>query len=274
MADDKLTEEEQAIRDLENDDGAGEDDQQGAESPDVEALAREMGWAPADEWRGDPEKHVDARTFIKTGPEILKTTLRKQDEKLDAVNETLQGMTRAAKSAEQRAYDRAVADLKTEQEEAVADGDVAEFKRLDNEIDRLAPPAADTEGGIEARAEADFKEFRSGNEWYGKDYELSVYADGIAPHVGEAHQGPEFYEELGKAVREKFPEKFVNSQRQRPASVEGGGDTDGTGGKVSAKTYKDLPMEAKQACDEFVEDGVLSQADYVKDYFATDEETA
>ena len=43
MADDKLTEEEQAIRDLENDDGAGEDDQQGAESPDVEALARR--WA-------------------------------------------------------------------------------------------------------------------------------------------------------------------------------------------------------------------------------------
>ena len=38
-------------------------------------------------------------------------------------------------------------------------------------------------------------------------------------------------------------------------------------GSTSKKSYADLPAEAKQACDKFVKQGLLSKDQYVKDYF-------
>lgn len=249
---------------------AAGDAEEEEQTPDaVEDLAREMGWAPEDEWRGDPAKHVDAREFIKNGPEILRATLRRQDQKLDEVADTMKGMARAAKGAESRAYDKAVADLKSRQEEAVVDGDVEEFRRIDTELEGLDKPedaARPAEGGSDPL----FDSFQKDNEWYGNDYEKSEFADRIASHVGQKFQGEAFYAELTRAVNEKFP-AAGNPKRRRPSSVEGGGETRVV--KPKTKTYNDLPTEARAACDEFVDDGIMTKEDYVKDFFA-DEEAA
>jgi len=264
-----------AIEELENaveNGGAPEPEPAGGETDAIEDLAREMGWAPEDEWRGDPDKHVDARTFIKTGPEILKSTLRRQDEKLDEVAETMKGMARAAKGAETRAYDKAVADLKARQEEAVVDGDIDEFRRIDTEIGELDKPAAEDEKpASDAAADPHFEAFQKANPWYGEDYEMSEFADRIASHVGQKFQGAAFYEELTSAVQKKFPSAGSNKKRDRPPAVEGGAETNV--GKKIKKSYNDLPAEAREACNEFVEEGVMTKEQYVEDYFA-DEEAA
>jgi len=237
---------------------------------EVETLAREMGWAPEDEWRGDPAKHVDARTFLKTGPEILRTTLRKQDARLGEMNTTLKGMAKAAKGAEERAYDRAVNDLKSRQEEAVSDADLDEFKRLDAEIDALDKPesqeTAEKLASDDYAKDPNFSLFSENNSWYGEDYEMSAFADQIAVHVGQKHQGAEFYQELSATVKKKFPDAFRNTKRDRAPSVEEGANQAGRSAK--SRSYADLPREAKEACDEFVGDGVLTREQYVADFFA------
>jgi hypothetical protein len=250
-------ENDQAIEELESDVEEGEEQEEVSE--EIDALAREMGWSPADEWRGDPEKHVDARTFIKTGPEILKSTLRKQDEKLDEVAATMKGMAKAAKGAEDRAYARATEVLKAQQEEAVADGDVEEFKRIGTEIDELDKPDAQANN-----VDPNYSSFQDANPWYGTDYERSAYADQIAPHVGQKFQGVDFYKELSSAVAKKFPD--TNPNRDRAPSVEGGGGTNRP--KAGGITYKSLPAEAKAACDDFVTDGIMTREEYVTDYFS------
>jgi hypothetical protein len=245
-----------------------------AEPTEVETLAAGMGWAPESEWRGDPAKHVDAATFLKTGPEILRATLKKQDAQLGEMNTTLKGMAKAAKGVEERAYERAVKDLKTRQKEAVSDADTEEFERLDAEIDALEKP--EPQGTAEKPAadavanDPNFSLFSENNKWYGTDYAMSAYADQIAVHVGQKHQGAEFYEELSAAVKKNFPDAFRNTKRDRAPSVEEGASQSGRGAK--GRSYADLPREAKTACDEFVDDGVLTKEAYVADYFA--EETA
>ena len=42
-------------------------DKVGEEAPTIENEAREMGWTDKDGFKGDPEKWVDAATFVDRG---------------------------------------------------------------------------------------------------------------------------------------------------------------------------------------------------------------
>ena len=76
---------ESGIRDQDEGEGEGEDAKGagGAEGDGeptaIEGLAAEMGWVPKDKWRGDPDKWVEPRIFIRQGDTILRNTLHRQD---------------------------------------------------------------------------------------------------------------------------------------------------------------------------------------------------
>src|SRR5271166_5657668 len=102
----------------------------------VEARAREMGWKPLAEYRGPPGKWQPAADFISRGENILPivrqqnraltekvgrmegefTSMRKT---LDEQTQIIKDLRDMGRKADQRGYERAMAEIRAKQREAV-----------------------------------------------------------------------------------------------------------------------------------------------------------
>ena len=256
----------------------------------TEARAKRMGWVPEDDFRGPKENWVDAETFIERGENelpILRERNRALDKRLESteaalteVNQTLKEFKGHYTRVEQRAYDRAVADLKAKQRQAVEDGDAEAFDAIDQEIEDLrkeATPAkpkgedtTTTTTAPDPEKAPDFVAWKTENPWYDTDLDMAVYADQAAATLSRQQpdlKGKAFFDKVTEAVRGRFPDKFSNPRRRDAAHVEGAGDAGGGGGGGGGgKTYADLPPEGKAACDRFVKQGLMTKEQYVSDY--------
>jgi len=237
------------------------------ELSDVERLASDMGWSPQDQWRGDADKWVDATAYIKAGPEILKSSLKRQDSKMLALEGTLKEFKGHYEKVTQTAYDRAMADLKQQQREAVAEGDTEAFERVETQIETLNAPEAKAEPDANPDNDPAFIQFQAKNDWYGPDgdYEMTAEAEKAAAVIGRSYEGEEFYTRITNAMKKKFPDRFGNPARKETARVEGSGGN--APRKSGGKTFSDLPAEGKAACNKFVAEGLMTKEDYVRDYF-------
>lgn len=90
------------------DDGAaagGAGGEGGAPDPAaVEQRAREMGWAPKEQWRGNPDNWIDASTFVQRGEQvmpILQANLRKRDVQVTTLQQQIQERDRRLAAAEE-----------------------------------------------------------------------------------------------------------------------------------------------------------------------------
>lgn len=241
---------------------------------DLEKLAGETGWAPKEEWRGDEASWVDAATFIRQGQLNLKSTLRSQDNKLSTMQTTLEEFKTHYTNVEKKAYDRAIASLRTRQREAVEEGDTDAFDAVTSEIDALGSEIADTSQSTKAdpnKADPNFDSWHPNNKWYNTDVFLTAKADSeIAPAVAKMFPSlvgsREFYDKITDEIKKAYPERFTNPDRARAAVAEDGGGGVTQAGRSAKKDYAALPAEAKDACDRFVKQGLMTREDYVKDY--------
>src|SRR3990172_12212288 len=61
-----------------------------AETDEVEKEARQLGWTPKEEWKGNPEKWIDAKAFVERGQEIM-PILRSNNKRLQQEVSELRG---------------------------------------------------------------------------------------------------------------------------------------------------------------------------------------
>ena len=265
---------------IENDGEEGNDD---TGDRDYEADAREMGWKPQDEWSGPEDGWRDAKSFVQRGEEILPIVkqqskkFREQNAKLqDEVSDlkkTVESFKDWRSKTEKNAYERAMKTILSQQEKAVEDGDTEQFRKLEAEKADLnketkAEETPTDPKGLPASEQRVVEDWVSDNKWFNKDIELNGYAQAV--HMNLRKQHPEWdlednLEEVTKRVKEKFPEKFENSRASRPSKVNGGGIPKAQG---QGNSYSDLPADAKQACDDFVKQGLMTKQEYIKEYFA------
>lgn len=253
---------------------------------ETEERAKLMGWVPKEEFKGDSEKWIEAEAFVGRADNvmpIMKENLTRMEQKFDDyiksskteignLTEQLQRMAELSKTAADRAYKKAVNDLKNQQKDAVKEGDVERFDAIEKQIDNLQDGFQENKPSqktTNAEEHPDFAPWKKTNFWYGQDKELTAYANGVGQIIANempAIDGKEFYDEITKRVKESFPHKFNNPNREKADVVEGSGGEKASGKK--GKTYSDLPPEAKAACDNFVRDGLFKdRQEYVKDYF-------
>lgn len=237
---------------------------------DFEAEARSHGWTPKEEFRGDQSKWVDAETFAKRADEVM-PFLKKQNAGLKREIDDLKKQFRQASShfskAEERGYQRAMADLEAKHDEAVEVGDVKASKAIRKEMDQLkaevaAGPADDAPEADPEKARKELNAWVEVNDWYVLDDTKRRFADLQADLMGPAQQWEggqsAWLEELGKRVDRKFAEK-------KPNPVNGGGNREG--GKTGAKTFANLPAEAQRLAKKWVASGIIKNTDdYVKNY--------
>lgn len=254
--------------------------QAGTVSPqiDIEARAYRMGWRPKDhkgpddnwdQYKGLPEKWIPAEQYIEVATEsmpVLRKTLRTMDDKFAKQERLLADLAENVKyqrdnthKAEQRAYDRARAELVAERDAAIAQADVSAVKAVDAKIAehettkpaeaKKADPPAETQ-----TTAPEVSEWLAANAWFNTDDQLRSLAQGTDSKLIKDEPGLSLTERLAKVkaeVQRRFPEKFgMNTRRQAPSVV---GSSNGAPPRPkNEKSYDNLPAEAKKACDKLV----------------------
>src|SRR4030042_4905842 len=115
--------------------------------PAIEQEARDMGWVPEQEFRGDTSKWRSAEEFVDRGREIL-PILRKNKEELlkhnrqlkseiDEMKATFEDFKEYRKADKDRAYKQAIQDLKSRKVEAIDAGQGELVVEIDDAIAEL-----------------------------------------------------------------------------------------------------------------------------------------
>jgi hypothetical protein len=255
--------------------------------PEVEQEARVLGWKPKEEFSGDPEQWRDADEFLRRGKEIngflrkdlekIQRELTRRDQELAEVRSTVDEFRKYHEQTEDRAYKRALKELQERKKDAIEAGDGEAVIAVEEEIDGLkearrakeatpSKPAADTSGeNVKV-----FQEWVAENQWFADNVDLRATANGFSDIVRVENPnlvGRAFLDEVTKRIKKAFPDRFENPNKSQPSAVDGGGSPRPTGSKKPG--YNDLPAEAKAACDKFVKAKLLTQEQYVADYFAS-----
>lgn len=207
------------------DDGAQEPQEQEKQYTAVELEAMEQGWRPKDEYQGDPDRFIEAGEFVRRGELFAK--IDHQNKEMKQMRATMENFARHHANVEKAAYDRAIKDLKAQRKAALAEGDVDRFDELDNQIDTVTE---ERDQFIEKQRSVPqavpevnpaFSEWVSKNPWYSKDPLLQGAADRFGTQLAKQGVPPlEVLKQVEKKIKEEFPHKFSNPNRERPSAVE------------------------------------------------------
>ncbi len=230
-------------------------------------IAKSMGWVPEENFRGDKSRWVTAEAFVEKGMNdlpVLRERVRKQASDIASMHRDMTDLKEFHKDNRQREYGRAVKEIEGRQRKTVEEGDTEAYDALQDERRELATdyqPPAQKENPL-------YTEWKSEQgEWFEKNPEMTDYANSVSDFI--AKQEPnlvgkkEFLDKVSSEVRGRFKSYFENVNRDNPSTVEDGGRTHR---KTSAKSYANLPDEARAACDRFVRNGQITKEQYVEDY--------
>jgi hypothetical protein len=235
--------------------------------------AKRQGWVPQSEYSGPEDKWVDADTFVKKGKEI-NALLRKDNEflkrEVSDMKSTMMEFKKFHAETEKRAYERAMTDLRDQKKEAISTGDGEKVLQIDDAIDELksARQQEKAQAAVAPPPDATFIQWSEENKWYTSDAQLKTDADMIGEVIKRQNPtliGEAFLSEVTTRVKRMYPEKFTNSNRNRPSPVEGTTAPRATG--KNGKSFNDLPPEAKAACQKFEKSNLLTREQYLKEYF-------
>lgn len=252
-------------------------------SPEVISAAREMGWKPLEEFKGNQDKWVDAETYVERGEHVLpilradrdrlKRDLLTRDTKIDTLTKQLD-VQRAliqdlgdnfTKAVEQRIADQR-ATLKEQLKEAEEDRDVGEALRIRDQLGELneaekeaKAKQAETKAKLNPTSDStdpelsdDFKEWHADNDWFGKDKKRTKALNRIAEDLrddGDKTTGREF---MDKCL-ELLEESEGGATDRAPKSKVESGNARGGSRSSEERSYASLPSDAKAACEEFAE---------------------
>jgi hypothetical protein len=166
------------------------------------------------------------------------------------------------------AYERAMADFKKEQLEAVEEGDTQKFLEVEEKIKNTEKPE-DAVIEKDDKPDPEMVAWAAKNTWYRDNTVLRAAADAIAADILRKGQTPkhEFLDEITRQMKKEFPDKFgVKPENQDVENSSSGGGSNKGSGK---KDYNNLPPDAKAACDRYVEGKVYkSKEEYCKEFYA------
>lgn len=258
-------------------------DNQEVDSSPAELEARQFGWVPKEEFRGDDTEWKDAETFLKRGKEIngflrkdlekIQTELRKRDEKIAEMQDTMQQFAKFHEETEARAYKRALTELQKEKADAIASGDGERVVEIDEQIDLVKtaqkkPPEKEEKAAAPKENDREYYLWLDQNEWYVANPELAQIAEKFGETISVTNpslKGRDFLEEVTRRVKKARPDLFENPARS-DSRVGSSSDSRVPSGNKRKKSFSDLPSEAQEACRKYVKQGLLTEEQYLKDY--------
>jgi len=234
---------------------------------DYEAEAMEQGWNPD----FDGPNKTDAKTFVERGEKIagiLKSKVTKLEERLHGLEEANHKFGEYHKltlEREKRKTEKLKEELEGQLAQAITDGDGQAYTRYQREIDDLKASQAQAPVDDQQAWAQMSQQWISENPWYTQNRKLALFADGLSDQIrAQGYTGKAYFSELSRQVKEEFPEEFKNPNKSKANAVEDSGSKGS--GNSKARTYENLPSDAKKACDDFVAQGFMTKEDYVKQF--------
>lgn len=256
------------------------------ETNEVEVKARELGWQPKEEFRGDPERWVDAAAYVERGETMLplikasnkrlndqvstltrelgdtKTRLKASEESVEALKAFNSAENRKEMKATIAATKAALIEAKKENE---PEKEVELTQQLTDQTAALREAEASvTEGGGKSSKEErkeiqngendpaqspEFKAWVQDNPWYGKDIKRTALMHGVAQEVRANPKTSDLKGRKFLDLAAEEVEKILPSERVSESKVEDGGRGPGGDGDKDKKSYADLPSEARDVCE-------------------------
>lgn len=215
----------------------------------VKSRALRMGWKDQPEYRGPPEKWVDAETFMKVTDNHLGMK-EKETKRILAEVERLNATVRKLTTGQAARIEREVARLMAEQERAVEAGDVKGYRAVSKEITDYNKELQEVTASNDAPS-SDFAAWAADNQWYAEDESRRALADGIADKVmarmgwdGKSPPTRAMYDAVTDRVRSEFPHKFAQAENPRRKA---GSPTEGrpaiAPSRNRAKGWDDIPAD-------------------------------
>lgn len=219
------------------------------EERNFEAEASKMGWVPQEKFRGDPQRWVDAKTFVARGEEVLpivKAQLRETRAELDEVKKAAVEWQKLNEAATERQvgewkakYEEAIRTKK----EAIAEGDGDKFTAAEatqRELEATRPqPKTEAK-----QVDPEFKSWLDENPWYATDRTKRLKADLIgADLLQDGLRGRALYDAVATRMQD---EERASTGTQRTGAQRGGRTAAATKG---GRTYQNLKPEFREQCD-------------------------
>jgi len=275
---------------------------------DTETRARAMGWAPKEEFRGDPERWVDAETFVKRGEEelpIVRERLRTMTHKLTDLErkiqardqtyaQTVQTLERMNTLALERQRQQIEQAYSAAQRAAVDQADGVRYEQLERDkelalrqhdelVNRVrAPeyvqqqmPQQPQQMPIAPHDVAEIETWKATNRWFNADPEMTFSANVEHQRLLRDQPGLTVRENLARVreyVAKRFPDKFgVDSRASGPVTVEGGTRI-ANGGRQRSRGAADLPADARAQGERFIKQGLFKNInEYAAEYWSQDQ---
>ena len=265
------------MADLENDPGGTDPGER-----NYEAEARAEGWRPLEQYKGDPNKWIDAKEFVERGENIL-PLVKAQNSKLKGEIETQKrslAEMRAAmdefrlfheetsaklKKDAKDAYTRAEADLKAARKTARAEGDDDKVDEINDALVDLKKEAEKEAAKLDKAPTAKsqdailkdpvYQAWAKENPWFGDDSDKeNARKSRLAVAVGQEIRSKnpnismsDFLEQITEEVEETFGGTAKKTGRDSQAGkVEG--SRRGAGG--TGQSFADLPADARKQCED------------------------
>lgn len=244
-----------------------------ADKPDAETLAKRMGWAPKENWRGKEDQWVGAQEFLdRANPAMLMERLSKME---SSHQKTVQSMERMNKAALERQKAELTAKRDELEAQYVARGDAQAVRELNQNYDRIsaeldagqhqAPQqqqvqrAPEVDSWIEQRPQ-----FKTDPMFYDAADKMMTAIEAQMPGKSVS----EHLAELDKRLAPRFPDIYQQAKASE-APPAGARQMDGV--KVSTKKSSNyasrIPAEAKAQGERFVKDGLFKNIEeFAKEY--------
>lgn len=249
----------------------GEDE--GVEYSTAEQEAMDKGWNP-DGVEGKP--NLSADEFLRN--ESFFKEIHKLKRELKKNGEVVEALKTHNKQTAQKAYDKAVKDLKAEKKIAAKEEDLERMLEIDEQIDDLheAKQEAEKAAPVEAPAgltEADFKnaydDFVKDNVWYGRRPEMTADAEAIYDNYTRKNPNalPEDrFTHVKDEMKKIYPDDFGNQNRRRNAAV---ATPSKSGTPKAAKKYSlnDVDEADRAIANTLIRTGTMTEEEYLADYF-------
>ncbi len=216
----------------------------------IESIASEQGWAPKDDWRGDPEDWRDAATFLREGARIQKessNSARKSKRELEELRERMDQLAENTTKLIKNSVEAERSRWEAERQQAFDEQDTEKFNKADKKLKELdvPEPSVDPRAAAFERAEkALYEDYPILNE--DEDLKIEAYAASNAIIAANKDVTPEKWaEKIVQRVKRMYPEKF-DSTLKRPNV----GGSKGSGSSKKGGKFDDLPADAKRAFEE------------------------
>jgi hypothetical protein len=260
-------------------DGAQEIGEGQPETRDYEFEARQFGWKPPEEFKGDPSKHVSAKDFVERSESVVPLLQANNKKLMSRLAEMDKKFIKYAKSIDEHervGYEKAMTDIAAKQREAVEVGDVAAFDALEEQRDKLQKKTEKAEPKTDIDREEKFLAWQVDNPWFGKNDALTQYADlqgrKIMEETGKGMLDDGDLEEVADRVKTRFGDKFPDLFGLKKEEVEEPPARRSAVGGVTANRGKaprsgaDLDQRARQVGESMVRMGIYKDLnEYAKD---------